>query len=80
MQPRMRLPATKPTAANGTVTMARSQPTPEEIEADNLAIWLIRNPEAAAAPDRWLDPDKRERPYPPGTTCRGTQAEAEADA
>jgi hypothetical protein len=58
--------------------MPRPQPAPEENEAEDLAIWLCRNPAAAAALDRWLNPDKE------GTTARrpepDTSAQPEAGA
>jgi len=44
--------------------MTRFQPTPEENEAEDLAIWLCRNPEAAAALDRWLNPDREGKTMP----------------
>jgi hypothetical protein len=54
--------------------MARLQSTPEENEAEDLAIWLCRNPEAAAALDRWLNPGKG------GQTVRSPEPHADAQA
>jgi hypothetical protein len=57
--------------------MARRRPTAEENEAEDLAIWLCRNPEAAAALDRWLNPDKEGKTGPLPEPDAGAQAEAE---
>jgi hypothetical protein len=58
------------------MAMTRRQPTPEESEADRLTIWLIRNPAAAAALERWLNPDNGTRT----TTLPQPEAVAQAEA
>jgi hypothetical protein len=59
--------------------MVRLQPTPEENEAEDLAIWLCRNPEAVAALDRRLNPDKGGQTVTSPEPHADGQAEAEAD-
>jgi hypothetical protein len=50
----------------------------EENEAEDLAIWLCRNPEAADALDRCLNPDKEGKTVPLPEPYAGAQAGAEA--